>query len=94
LDITFTSAAAGTFIALGRVRAYLVLGIAPNLITVFATWAGALFFGMPGLIGGTALAQTAIGLAASVWLKRVLVAHGLLQRPVLGMTTAPATSGH
>jgi putative MATE family efflux protein len=89
--ITFTSAAAGTFVALGRLRAYLTIGIVPNAITLLVTWSGAQLFGMFGLMAGTALANTVIGLVAGVWLKRVLVAHGLLRQPPSGVA-APAAA--
>jgi putative MATE family efflux protein len=73
-----TSAAAGTFIALGRMRAYLIVGALPGVLFIGMSWLGAHFYGELGLFGALSFARMALGVAAFLWLRSVLRSVGFL----------------
>jgi putative MATE family efflux protein len=81
-----TSAAAGTFIALGRMRSYLIVGALPGLLFISMSWLGAQLYGVLGLFAALSLARMALGVAAFLWLRSVLRSVGFLPPRV----TAPA----
>jgi Na+-driven multidrug efflux pump len=72
-----TCATAGTFIALGRMREYLLIGALPCFWFVAMTWAGAEIAGMPGLVIGLSLARIVLGAACLRWLFSVLRSAGM-----------------
>lgn len=86
-----TSTAAGTFIALGRMRSYLIVGALPGLLFIGMSWLGARLFGMVGLLGALSLARIALGVIAFLWLRSVLRSVGFLQRPVTVPPPDPVT---
>lgn len=76
-----TSAAAGTFIALGRMRSYLIVGALPGLLFIAMSWLGATLYGVLGLVSALALARIGLGIAAWFWLRSVLRSLGFLEPP-------------
>jgi putative MATE family efflux protein len=68
--------AAGSLIALGRMRGYMVTGIAPCIACVAFAWLGARFFGALGLIVAIPLVRIAGGIVSWIWVKAELRAAG------------------
>jgi putative MATE family efflux protein len=73
-----TSSAAGAFIALGRMRSYLIVGALPGFLFIGMSWLGAQLFGVLGLLGALSFARIALGVVAYLWLRSVLRAIGFL----------------
>lgn len=85
---TVTAATAGTFIALGRMRDYLTIGVVPALVLGATPLIAAHFYGATGLLSAMCIARIAVGIVAGLWLRRVLLQTGLLEaRP------SPAVEG-
>jgi Na+-driven multidrug efflux pump len=78
---------AGTLIALGRMRSYLVIGVAPCIANVGMAWLGAHFFGMTGLILALPITRAAAAFLAWAWVKGELRTAGMLAP----LTAAPAS---
>jgi putative MATE family efflux protein len=68
----------GTLIALGRMRSYLVLGLAPCVVSIALIWLGARMFGEVGMIVALPLARAAAGIVAWSWIKGELRTAGML----------------
>jgi Na+-driven multidrug efflux pump len=89
-----TSTAAGTFIALGRMRSYLLVGALPGLLFIAMSWLGASLFGVVGLVSALALARIGLGIGAWFWLRSVLRSLGFLEPPrPKSLPPAPGTLG-
>lgn len=72
------TASAGTLIALGRMRSYLVIGVAPCLVSIALAWFGSHAWGPVGLIVALPIARASAGILAWMWVSRQLRQTGLL----------------
>jgi putative MATE family efflux protein len=77
-----TAATAGTFIALGRMRSYLIVGALPAFLFIGMSWLGGRLFGVVGLVGALSLARVVLGVSAWLWLRSVLRSLGFLPGPI------------
>jgi putative MATE family efflux protein len=78
---------ASTLIALGRMRSYLVVGVAPCIANVVIAWLSARLFGEIGLILAIPATRVAAAFLAWAWVKGELRTAGMLAP----LTAAPAT---
>lgn len=85
-----TCAAAGIFVALGRMRDYMIIGALPAVLFVAVAWLGARAYGAPGLLAALSLARLALGIIAFFWLRSVLRSLGFLAPPTVATDAAVA----